>query len=372
MDMLQANREKQTTIRTRRRSRVALACAGLLAILTAVAACGGSSASGSASSASGGGGTTVQVWTSFGDADTSALIAKDFKASSDLTVSTYKTTEAPLVEKFYAASSRNQSPDLVFLTSTTDLVALQQQGLLANFTVPAVSSDYPKSLLAYAPYAYPVTLDIQGIGYNTNLTGGAAPGKFSSWSEIFQPQYTGKFGMLDPDTVGGVVSYLWIMKQELGDAGYLKFLDGLKALKPKFYPANASMTAALSSGQVSIAWVYDAPINTLVAAGAPVAFTYPPQAPAIYGLAVIPKNAPDKASAVKFLNYLLGVQGQVTWSSSFGDTPANPKAIPLVKKAMATKSWYQAPTTYELAQTTPTTAQKTAFIKQFDTIVKGE
>jgi len=313
---------------------------------------------------------TVEWWLATGDPATEAAVGVAFKALTGHTVKPYQDTNAPLVQKIYAAYQRNESPDVVYITNPSDIDAFVKAKMLLAYTPAAVEKDYPKELKSYAPYAYPYALITYGVAYNAKAI---APEKsnFATFADMLNPAYRGKFGMPDPAVVGGMVSALFAMRQHMGEANYEAFLKGLAALKPKFYTSNYPLGNAIASGELSLGLIFDQAANAQVRLGAPVAFAYPAGAPAAYGLAVIPANAKNAAVAKQFLDFVTSSEGQQLWSNTYGDTPANPLAVPLVQKDMSGKPWYRAPGALAYLTATPTVEQQKALVKQFNEIVKG-
>lgn len=313
---------------------------------------------------------TIEWWLGTGDPATETAIADAFKAKTGHTVKFYQDTNAPLVQKIYAAYQRNESPDLVYITNPSDIDAFVKAKMLLSYTPGAVNADYPKELKSYAPFAYPYALIAYGVAYNANAISPATT-NFATFADMLNPVYKGKFGMPDPAVVGGMVSALFAMRQHMGEANYEAFLKGLAALKPKFYASNYPLGNAIASGELSLGLIFDQAANAQVRLGAPVAFAYPSGAPAAYGLAAIPANSRNPEVAKAFFDFVTSAEGQQLWSTTYGDTPANPKAVPLVRKDMSLKPWYRQPGTMAYLTTTPTVEQQKALVKQFNDIVKG-
>lgn len=317
-----------------------------------------------------GGKATIDWWLATGDAATEAAVANAFNKQTGNTVKPYQDTNAPLVQKIYAAYQRNESPDVIYITNPSDIDAFVKAKMLLDYTPAPVTKDYPKELKSYAPFAYPYALITYGVAYNSK-TIPAAKTNFATFADVTNPAYAGKFGMPDPAVVGGMVSALFAMRQHMGEANYTAFLKGLATLKPKFYTSNYPLGNAIASGELSLGLIFDQAANAQVRLGAPVAFAYPSGAPAAYGLAAIPANAKNVGAAKAFLDFVMSSEGQQLWSTTYGDTPANPVAVPLVQKDMSTKPWYRQPDALAYLTVTPTVEQQKALVKQFNEIVKG-
>ena len=312
---------------------------------------------------------TIDWWLPTGDPATQAAVAEAFRAKTGINVTAYQSTNAPLVQQIYAAYQRNESPDVIFITNASDIDAFANAGMLLEYTPGPVETDYPEELKSYAPFAYPYALIAYGVAYNTNAIA-PADTNFTSMSDILDPAYKGKFGMPDPSTVGGAVSALFALRQHMGEEEYVNFLKGLAAIEPKFYSSNYPLANAIASGELALGLLFDQAGNAQVKLGAPVAFAYPEGAPAAYGLAAIPANADHPEEAKQFLDFLMSSEGQQVWSSTYGDTPANPVAVPLVKKEMTAASWYREPGIFAYLTHTPTVDEQKKLVEQFTEIVK--
>ncbi len=344
--------------------------ARLMATIACLAVCGLMTTAPFGSAATADEKVTIDWWLPTGDPATEAAVADAFKAKTGHTVKPYQDTNAPLVQKIYAAYQRKESPDVIFITNPSDIDAFVKAKMLLEYTPGPVTKDYPKELKSYAPYAYPYALITFGVAYNSNAIAPATT-NFATISDMLNPAYKGKFGMTDPAVVGGMVSILFAMRENMGEASYVNFLKGLAEIKPKFYTSNYPLANAITSGELSLGFIFDQAANAQVKVGAPVAFAYPKDAPAAYGLAAIPANAKNIEVAKQFMDFLTSSEGQQLWSNTYGDTPANPLAVPLVKKDMTAKPWFRQPGSLAYLTTSPTTDQQKALVKQFGEIVKG-
>jgi iron(III) transport system substrate-binding protein len=312
----------------------------------------------------------LQWWLATGDPETQAAVSVAFTALTGHTVEVFQDTNGPLVQKLYASYQRDESPDVVFITNPADIVALSEAGMLLEYTPGPVETDYPEELKNYAPYAYPYALITYGFAYNTNAVPPSAD-ILAEFSDLFDPAYRGEFGMPDPSTVGGAVSALFALRENLGEAAYADLLEGLAELEPKFYPSNYPLGNALASGELSVGLIFDQAAEAQVRLGAPVAFSYPAGAPASYGLAAIPANAPHPEQAKQFLDFFTSLEGQQLWSNTYGDTPANPLAVPEIQKTMTRQDWYRQPGEFAYLTQSPTPEQQAGIVEQFTQIVKG-
>lgn len=311
----------------------------------------------------------VVFYSAAGDEKTMKAISDAFKAKYGVAIEGFQAPIAQLMERYYADAQRGEPPDVLAVSDTGTAEQLIKDDVYARHPAAGAQADYPPELLRHAPFAYPYGLIPFGVAFNTNAVGAAGASQFPDWDAVFDAKWAGKFGMPDPNAVGGALNTTWILRQTLGEAKWTALEQKLAALKPKVFTSNFPLANAVASGEVAIAYAYDAAFSGAITSGAPVQVAYPPPTPAYFGLAGVVKASKRPNAARLFMDWYTSVEGQETWSTTYGDTPANPKAKP--KRVISMQSWFVAPKQIVFPKETPPQDQLKAHLAEFNRVVLG-
>jgi len=192
----------------------------------------------------------------------------------------------------------------------------------AGLVEPLDSKKVPnlKHVLTYldAPAFVPHIYSAQVIVHNTAIT--APP---QSFADLLDPKWNGKIGMVS--TVAP-----WVMMgASLLESGTTTDFDKAKAFMLKLnanglrlYPETDSLAPAFKSGEIDVAVIWLARSFMWQNAGVPVKGQFPKEGAILYvsGM-VVPKNAPNKAAAFKYLNAVLQPQAQRGFAAHMGYLP---------------------------------------------------
>jgi putative spermidine/putrescine transport system substrate-binding protein len=98
--------------------------------------------------------------------------------------------------------------------------------------------------------------------------------------------------------------------------------EKLNANGLRLYPSTDSIGAGMKSGEIDVGIMWLARVNMWQNAGIPVKASFPTEGSVLYisGMAV-PKNAPDKAGAYKYLNAMLEPSAQMRFAERMGYEP---------------------------------------------------
>jgi putative spermidine/putrescine transport system substrate-binding protein len=168
---------------------------------------------------------------------------------------------------------------------------------------------------AFVPHIY----SAQVLVYNPNTV--KEPPQ--TMSDLLDPKWKGKVGMVA--TVGP-----WVMQAaSLLESGTTTDFDKAKAFMTKLaanglrlYPETDNLAPAFKSGEIDVGMIWLARTVMWQNGGFPVKGNFPKEGAILYvsGM-VMPKNAPDKEAAYKYMNALLEPSAQQGFAAHMGYLP---------------------------------------------------
>jgi spermidine/putrescine transport system substrate-binding protein len=154
-------------------------------------------------------------------------------------------------------------------------------------------------------YSIPYHWGTMGIGYNIKKTGG----EIDSWEAMFDPKYKGKIGWLDDvrPTMGAVLIYLGYDPNTTNPDEIAKAKDLLIKNKNAIAAfGQGTSRDILNQGEVTLANDWNGDTAKVMAENPDLRYIVPKEGTIIWMDAVaIPKDAPHKELAEKYLNFIL-------------------------------------------------------------------
>ena len=229
--------------------------------------------------------------------------------------------EDPRVAKLYA---QRRLPRGTFDVACLQAVRGHEVGA-AGMLEPLDASKVPnlEHVLANlrSPYYAPHIWSPQVLIYNPDKI--KEPPK--SFTDLLDPKYKGRVGVGDGN-------YFYVMMAAaLSATGDVNKVDApeTKALVEKLnanglrlYPSTDSIGAGVKSGEIDVGIMWLARTNMWQNAGIPVKASFPTEGSVLYisGM-VVPKNAPNKPAAFKYLNAMLMPSAQTRFAERMGYLP---------------------------------------------------
>lgn len=198
------------------------------------------------------------------------------------------------------AAAGKLDADLVDLTERT--LATRIDHLFADYAPPN-AADWDRSAMT-SPKLWPRTLFVNALAYNPALV---SPPPKATWKELENPRFAGKAGLILASSGGSGWTSALHQRKVMGDGAW----RATAALKPRLFESNGPGSSAVVRGEVEIAQLLVATINSLKLQGAPIDIVYPAEGlPATPGAAGIFKTAAHPSAAKLFLNWSLSREGQ--------------------------------------------------------------
>lgn len=220
------------------------------------------------------------------------------------------------------------------ISSLFEAAQMYNDGLLEDFDIndfPALKN-VPEKYLLKAPNGRLIGVSTYfayyGIAVNTDL---APASEFSSWKNLGDPKWKDKLSITRP--IYSSAYDLTIMS--VAEGGNERDIDkGLELLKKvagnalAMYSSMAQMNQLLQRGEVAAAPYYSTRIWQMKRDGMENVEMVVPEEGALMlpYLVVVPKNATDRESYMKWLNYVAQPEGQVRIADIAGYLPLNSEA----------------------------------------------
>lgn len=256
-------------------------------------------------------------------------VAPEFTAETGIKVTSQDTNAPQLIGQLIQTRNQPQNDyDLVMVPP-----AVHQQGVEAKIWQPLTHSDVP--MLADLPkvavpdgqYAAFGTFRL-GLTVNTKALAAAGVPVPTSWADLWNPIYKGHIvmGPLADNSVQALLDLLWDQEGSLAAAE--KKFDQLIPNVKAFLNTTPEIESAISSGDAWVALLNESRAGIDKENGAPVEFVVPkPGAVVDWLLGIdVPANAPNKAAAYAFINFLLQPAQQSKIADAGFFSPVNPKA----------------------------------------------
>ena len=229
--------------------------------------------------------------------------------------------EDPRVAKMYAQRHLPRGSWDVVSVQGVRANEVMQSGLVEKLTtaeVPNLAHTLP--ILANDYYAVHI-YSPQVLVYNPDKV--KEPPK--TFTDLLDPKYKGRVG------VGNINYFYVMMAAALAATGDLNKVDtdAAKALAVKLngnglrlYPSTDSIGAGLKSGEIDVGVMWLARVIMWQNAGIPVQAQFPTEGCVLYTSdMVVPKNAPNKPAAYKYLNAILEPSAQQGFAEKMGYLP---------------------------------------------------
>jgi putative spermidine/putrescine transport system substrate-binding protein len=227
--------------------------------------------------------------------------------------------EPTRVAKIMATRRLPRGPMDVACLQAVEAYALGEAGVLEPLTVENIPNlAHVKEGLGTATFA-PHIWSPQIVSYNPNRVGTPPTG----FGDLMDPRYNGKVGFPDANF------FYVMMAAGLFAGGSASDFDKAKQVMTKvnanglrLYSSTDAGGPPFKTGEIDIGIMWLARISMWQNAGIPVAAAFPKEGCILYvsGMAV-PKNAPNKAAAYKYINAMLDPAAQQGFAKNMGYLP---------------------------------------------------
>jgi putative spermidine/putrescine transport system substrate-binding protein len=226
------------------------------------------------------------------------------------------------------AQRNNPSVDIVVITDET-YAQYRKKDLFEPLTpalVPRINEIYP-AVRYPGDVAVPALIATAGIAYDKEVFASKGFPPPTSVKDLWRPEYKGKVVIWTPSTTTGVLMLLMVNAVEGGtinnvDPGFKK----IREMKDDVFFNNADeMSMLMQQKRVWIGWWNNPRAEQVKASGVPIEFVIPKEGAPLFtnGMALV-KGAPNRANALKLMNWLLSDEGQQLIAKHYRGGPVFP------------------------------------------------
>lgn len=167
------------------------------------------------------------------------------------------------------------------------------------------------------------------IGFCSSRGAKVKPPK--SWDDLLKPEYKGKIVLSSPLTSGTAYTYVATLVQLMGEEKAFDYLEKLDRQTLKYTDSGSKPCAMVKDGAAGVGLSFAHDIILLDPKGAKMEISFPREGTGIeVGGAAVVKNAPNRALARKFIDFLTGPKIQSQYGKGVFPPrfPTNPKVPP--------------------------------------------
>lgn len=230
--------------------------------------------------------------------------------------------------KYLSETKSNNQVDLFWASAPDAFENLKELKLLSKFTssvpgLPSKIGSYPVN----DPDGYYLGFAASGYGLMSNdrYLQANKLAKPTEWDDLIKPEYYDHVSIAAPSRSGTThLTIETILQGEGWDKGWAT-LKGIGGNLQQVTERSFGVPDAVNSGQAGIGIVIDFFAFSAQASGFPVSFSYPSVTTVVPANIAIVENAPNRAGAEAFINYILSEKGQaVLLQPSLRRLPINP------------------------------------------------
>lgn len=279
------------------------------------------------------------MFASWGGAYQDGIRAAWIKPFSEQTGIDVQEDTNPVIARIKAMVDTHRVEWDVVTAGGASLMQGAQSGLFEKIT-PAMVDESKVLPQARNDYGVPSEIFSTVIGYSTQAFPQGGPKTFADFFDV--KKFPGKRSLpAKPDTVleaalmADGVAAKDVYKTLSTEAGMTRALNKIRQIKPyvaMWWSSGAQPVQALASGEVVMALGWNGRFQSGIDEDQPIAMSWG-QSVAQVGYFMIVKGAPNKAAAVKFLNYIIKPEVQARFSHYVAYRPVTPASIALIDPA---------------------------------------
>lgn len=288
----------------------------------------------------------------------------------NIEVQNFRQPGGVLFERLRTDAARGNTVADVWMHSdiATYLIGVEE-GLVEPYET---EHEFPDSYNVLIPHGYPAWVTTLAVGINTDLVNPEDQKALAaSWDGVLDPKWKGKIATADPSQSGSVFNYFFVLKEQMGDEAFWKWLEGLSQQDVAIFDSAVPPGEAVARGEFAMALTGEHLFSQQVTRGAPVSVAYPKPVPGYVGVIGLVANAPHPNAAKLYLEWFISREGQAAFSEIYETQSAIPGLE--TDRGLSKAVGYEPPdevfVTLTVEEVQKQTAEREEFLRRFSQIM---
>jgi iron(III) transport system substrate-binding protein len=259
---------------------------------------------------------TVSIYTSLAPTESQPM-AEAFEKKYGIKVDLWRSQSERIVQRVVSEAKAGRSTVDVIATNGPEMESLAREKVLTTYFTPH-AADLPPASIPRHRLWMPDRLQFFVVGYNTNLVKREDLPK--SIRGFADPKWKGKLAI-----EAGDAEWMATLVKKWGEAEGMAFFRKLSEMRPDVRKGHPLLAQLVSAGEIAVCLTaYSANVETLKRKGAPIDYAPIDAIARPQGLGIA-RNAPHRAAALLYADFVLSAEDGQRLYESMGRPPVNRK-----------------------------------------------
>ncbi|MGH8641723.1 MAG: ABC transporter substrate-binding protein, partial [Burkholderiales bacterium] len=259
---------------------------------------------------------TVSLYTSLAPTESQPM-AEAFEKKYGIKVELWRSQSERVVQRVVSEAKAGRNTVDVIATNGPEMESLAREKVLTTYFTPH-AVDLPPASIPRHRLWMPDRLQFFVVGYNTNLVKREDLPK--SLKGFIDPKWKGKLAI-----EAGDAEWMATLVKKWGEADGMAFFRKLSEMRPDVRKGHPLLAQLVSAGEIAVCLTaYSANVETLKRKGAPIDYAPIDAIARPQGIGIA-RNAPRKAAALLYADFVLSAEDGQRLYESMGRPPVNRK-----------------------------------------------
>lgn len=259
---------------------------------------------------------TVTVYTSLAPTESQPM-AEAFEKKYGIKVDLWRSQSERVVQRVVSEAKAGRNTVDVIATNGPEMEALAREKVLTTYFTPH-AADLPAASIPRHRLWMPDRLQFFVVGYNTNQVKREDLPK--TLKGFLDPKWKGKLAI-----EAGDAEWMATLVKKWGEADGMAFFRQLSEMRPQVRKGHPLLAQLVSAGEIAVCLTaYSANVETLKRKGAPIDYAPIDAIARPQGLGIA-RNAPHRAAALLYADFVLSAEDGQKLYESMGRPPVNRK-----------------------------------------------
>jgi iron(III) transport system substrate-binding protein len=259
---------------------------------------------------------TVSLYTSLAPTESQPM-AEAFEKKYGIKVELWRSQSERVVQRVVSEAKAGRNTVDVIATNGPEMESLAREKVLTTYFTPH-AADLPPASIPRHRLWMPDRLQFFVVGYNTNLVKREDLPK--SIRGFADPKWKGKLAI-----EAGDAEWMATLVRKWGEAEGMAFFRKLSEMRPDVRKGHPLLAQLVSAGEIAVCLTaYSANVETLKRKGAPIDYAPIDAIARPQGIGIA-RNAPRKAAALLYADFVLSAEDGQRLYESMGRPPVNRK-----------------------------------------------